>query len=366
MKQATILALALLGVAGASKRPYSEVWTSEEQIAHGIVKNNYVLGTAPHETMEDTEIPDSLNWCDYTDGKNYCTTSRNQHIPQYCGSCWAHGAVSALGDRIKIARKAQGTDINLSVQHILNCGGVAGTCYGGAGVGAYQWIHSISQKTGTGIAYETSNPYLACSSDSKHGFCPHGDWTCTAENVAKTCSTFPENGGKCVGLASYPNALVKEYGSISGATAMQKEIAARGPISCGIDAAPILKYTGGIATDAGEQVDHEVSVVGWGTDADTGTKYWIVRNSWGQYWGEFGYIRVAFGALKLEEDCAWAVPGDFTAPERKNQVTCFEDGSNCLTKHASAGGMAQKLESVVEIFEKAVGETIATLRGGAR
>jgi len=110
---------------------------------------------------------------------------------------------------------------------------------------------------------------------------------------------------------------------------MQKEIAARGPISCGIDAAPILEYTGGIADDAGESVDHVVSVVGWGTDASTKSKYWIVRNSWGQYWGEFGYIRVKFGTLHLEDECAWAVLDSFTSPENKNQVPCFEDGSNC-------------------------------------
>ena len=70
--------------------------------------------------------------------------SRNQHIPQYCGSCWAHGSVSALGDRVKIARGGKGIDINLSVQHILNCANV-GSCHGGSVDGPYQWLQQISQ-----------------------------------------------------------------------------------------------------------------------------------------------------------------------------------------------------------------------------
>merc|ERR1712187_114380 len=106
------------------------------------------------------------------DGRSYCTPVLNQHIPQYCGSCWAHGAVSALSDRIKMARGGVGTDIQLSVQHVLNCindgpDGFQGSCRGGDTAGAYRWIYRVSQSTGSGISYASQNPYMACSSDSE-------------------------------------------------------------------------------------------------------------------------------------------------------------------------------------------------------
>jgi len=255
--------------------------------------------------------------------------SRNQHIPQYCGSCWAHGSVSALGDRIKIARNASGIDINLAVQHMLNCGGV-GSCKGGSIDGPYQWIKSISEK-GSGISFETSNPYVACTSDSSEGFCPHVDTSCKAINVARTCGSFSSEGGDCSGLGSYPNATIKDYGSISGKAAMMKEIYARGPISCGIDAMPLLNYESGIIKKKSFETDHVISVVGWGTDANEGM-YWIVRNSWGEYWGEMGFVRVAEGSLNLEDQCAWAVPDTFTASELANQKHCHEGGDNCPAK----------------------------------
>merc|ERR1719432_383294 len=122
-----------------------------------------------------------------------------------------------------------------------------------------------------------AKPLLALRRASHVGVCPHADWSCQAENVARTCSTFPPSG-YCAALSHYPNATISDYGSISGAAAMQKEIFNRGPISCGVDAVPLLKYTGGIATDSGNMVDHVISVVGWGTDEKEG-KYWIVRNS---------------------------------------------------------------------------------------
>merc|ERR1712050_31745 len=184
---------------------------------------------------------------------------------------------------------------------------------------------------GSGISYESAQPYLACSSESKEGFCPHVDTTCKPSNIARTCGSFSKEGGPCSGLSMYPNATITDYGSISGADAMMREIYHRGPISCGIDANPLLNYESGIVKTEGEGVDHVISVVGWGTDPTDGF-YWIVRNSWGEYWGEMGYVRVGAGALNVESQCAWAVLGDFTAPEKDNQVHCHEGGDNCKAK----------------------------------
>jgi len=318
---ANVVIAASLGVATKQR---GELLTRPQVEAMGVVWRGNATTSSSHELLSAPEsYPASFSWCE-KDGVNYCTTSLNQHIPQYCGSCWAHGTTSALADRIKIARKAQGSDIMLSVQHMLNCG-TAGSCHGGSIDGPYQWIESISKKTGSGISYATSQPYMACSSESKEGFCPSVNWECSAMNTARTCGTF---GEKCVGLSHYPNATVDDYGSISGHAAMQKEIFNRGPIACGIDATKIEKYSGGVATGFSVMVDHVISVVGWGTDEKEGL-YWIVRNSWGEYWGEMGYIRVKFGALAVEQQCSWATVKDFTAEEKGNQYFCYEDGSNC-------------------------------------
>uniref|UniRef100_A0A383WLU6 LysM domain-containing protein n=1 Tax=Tetradesmus obliquus TaxID=3088 RepID=A0A383WLU6_TETOB len=42
--------------------------------------------------------------------------------------------------------------------------------------------------------------------------------------------------------------------------------------------------------------NHAVVVVGAGTDLQLGANYWLIRNSWGESWGEGGYMRIARGS----------------------------------------------------------------------
>jgi cathepsin X len=72
-----------------------------------------------------TQIPTANlpanHWWGNINGKNFLTYQRNQHIPIYCGSCWAFASTSALSDRIKIKRNAVWPDINLSPQVLISC-----------------------------------------------------------------------------------------------------------------------------------------------------------------------------------------------------------------------------------------------------
>eukprot|EP01083_Nonionella_stella_P243494 848396_1 len=224
-----------------------------------------IINPLPHEYLTEHDLPKEHNWNDHN-GMSCITHQINQHIPQYCGSCWATATASAMADRVKIARKCQGDDINLSIQYILNCGDdMAGSCHGGSSTGAYQFMSEHE------IPFDTAMPYIACSSESKEGFCAHVDTTCTAINSARTCGTFKDKGGTCEPLPSFPNVTIAEWGTIQEEDPIKRvhkiksEVFARGPVSASINAIPLKDFPGGKPFDdetAVGEPDHVVSIIG--------------------------------------------------------------------------------------------------------
>jgi len=251
-----------------------------------------ITSPQPFEYLDMSALPTNYDWRN-VEGKNFLTKDLNQHVPEYCGSCWAHGAMSSVADRIKISRRGAWPEINLSIQYILNCGQqLGGTCNGGSHSGAFQFAHNV------GIPEDT------CLSYQAH------DYDCTPLNTCRDC-VGPYQHGNCTAVTQFRRWFVDQYGHVTGVDKIMAEIATRGPVATGIDSTSLHKYTGGIITDVTpNHINHIVEIVGYGTDTAKNLDYWIVRNSWGQYWGEGGYFRIVRNknAFAIEQSVWWATP----------------------------------------------------------
>ena len=263
------------------------------------VGGEFVTTPLPHTYITSDELPESFEWRN-VDGVNYVTWDKNQHIPSYCGSCWAQGVTSALSDRLSIMAKGKGAQINLSPQELINFS-AGGTCNGGNPSGAYRWIKD------NGIVDQTCQIYEAFNKGGSRGK------ECGDECVCETCSPNATSfsPGTCAPVLDPPKVYVSEYGSVKGADKMKAEIFARGPIGCGISATDAFEdYTGGIYSEKKRfaMVNHEISIAGWGVE--DGVEYWVGRNSWGAWWGEGGWFRIKMHEdnLSIESDCDWGVP----------------------------------------------------------
>jgi len=182
----------------------------------------------------------------------FTTPIKNQG---YCGSCWAFSAAEQIESD---AIRTLGVSYLLSPEQITQCDRTSFGCGGGWTEHAYNYVNRAG-----GITTEAIYPYT--SSDGTTGTCH--------DNSAQAVIT------------------VSGYSTISGESQMASYVQNTGPISVCLDANNFNSYTGGVMAACGQQVDHCVQAVG----VDVGN-YWVVRNSWGEGWGEGGRIRLAYGS----------------------------------------------------------------------
>jgi cathepsin X len=253
------------------------------------------------DMLDSADLPKAWDWGN-VNGTNYLSWNKNQHIPVYCGSCWAQGTTSSLADRfnIKLGDKNP-TPVALNAQVIVNCG-AGGSCEGGNPGGVYEFAAD------EGIPDSSCEQYVAKDPKSSR---------CEAIDKCKDCTWPPCPEGqtcqdKCWAV-EYKKYYASHYYSLSGADKMKKEMYTHGPISCGIQATDKFEaYTGGVYAEHHlfPMINHEIAVVGWG-ETDNGEGYWIGRNSWGTYWGENGFFKMSMEKrmdLGITSDCSAGLP----------------------------------------------------------
>ncbi|KAM0950238.1 putative fruit bromelain [Dioscorea sansibarensis] len=199
-----------------------------------------------------TDVPESVDWRD----NGAVTPIKDQGA---CGSCWAFSAVASMEGVTKLST---GKLISLSEQELVDCdihGNDTG-CQGGYMDNAFEFIIQNG-----GLTTEENYPYNAT------------DGVCNTEKEASHDAS----------IKGYEDVPANSEDDLLKAVANQ-------PVSVAIDASGLFQfYQSGVLSyiGCGTDLDHGVAAVGYGTTSD-GTKYWIVKNSWGESWGEEGYVRM--------------------------------------------------------------------------
>ncbi|XP_046619318.1 procathepsin L [Neodiprion virginianus] len=196
------------------------------------------------------QIPPSLDWRE----KGFETAAENQ---EDCGSCYAYSVVTSIQGQIF---KETGMLIPLSTQQIIDCSTSVGNlgCSGGSLRNTMRYLEKAK-----GLMPEKNYPYTA-----QQGYC------------------------KFVRDDSVVNITAWAILPARDEHAMEYAVATIGPIAASINASPktFQLYHRGVYDDPGcssDVVNHAMLLVGY-----TPT-YWILKNWWGDNWGDNGYMKLA-------------------------------------------------------------------------
>ncbi len=199
------------------------------------------------------------------------------------GACWSFSTMGAIESRwLKLGFGDQ--TLNLSEQNMATCHGFqAGINDGGSDYIAAAYLSRLS-----GPVTETSHPYnpvvtATCKTSGlvKPAFSPNTIWLPKDINIIKKA--------------------IMDYGAVTASVYV-------GELSRYFNTSDNTYFYNGTSP-----VDHGVLVVGWddgltvtGKSSKPANKgAWIVKNSWGSFWGDNGYFYISYEDTKFLSSCSY-------------------------------------------------------------
>jgi len=240
----------------------------------------------------DKEVPKSWDWRNVNGGQNFVSPVRHQDM---CGSCYVFASAGEVEARIRIASNNTAQPV-LSTQQVVDCSPYSQGCDGG-------FPYLIAGKWGQdyGFVDEICYPYeghnnVCRDPGLKHEMKDHDGVKFYSKD---DCAN------------RYYTAMYRYVGGYYGncdEEAMKAELFRHGPMAVGFMVLDDFRYyKSGIYRHTGirsnvnklakgfEETNHAVLIVGYGHCDKHNLDYWIVKNSWGDMWGEQGYFRIVRG-----------------------------------------------------------------------
>lgn len=209
--------------------------------------------THPTKSIKKSNV-DSFDW------REKGVLSNVKYEFQACSSNWAYITADAAE---AVNAIATGAHYVFSVQELIDCVVGCSGCTSGSVSAALDYV----------IQYQGGQ------------FCLESDYPYSYSLESCKFSEFEHYGS----ISGYINVTVGDKNDLC-------EKVQLGPVSAVIDASSMefSIYSGGIFDDRFcMKAPHFHCVLCVGFGVEDGTRYWIIRNSWGQFWGEEGYMRMA-------------------------------------------------------------------------